>query len=210
MRVGEAIALEWGDIDFTNRVIHVRRAMGQYGLSTPKSGKARKVDMSLQLTAELQELKHQRKSETLANGWGSMPEVVFVNTAGTMIDVNNFRKVWNKAQDRLNIARRRIHDIRHTYATLRIMAGHNLADVSGQLGHHSVKFTLDQYFHYLPGHAKGEVDELDQLQPSATQAQPEQRERDLAEAKSLKSLGGLPVDRTLNLRIKSPLLCQLS
>jgi integrase len=39
----------------------------------------------------------------------------------------------------------RLHDLRHTYATLRIQSGHNIADVSRQLGHHSIRITVDTY-----------------------------------------------------------------
>ena len=48
-----------------------------------------------------------------------------------------------------------------TYATLRISRGDNILDVSKQLGHHSVKITLDTYTHWMPGGKKSEVDELD-------------------------------------------------
>ncbi len=176
MRIGEAVALEWGDIDFNSRTIHIRRASARGRIQTPKSGKSRKVDMSLQLTEVLGDMKTRRKREALARGLSKVPELVFMNTAGRMIDINHFRnRTWHKALTKAKLARRRVHDLRHTYATLRIQAGHNIADVSGQLGHHSVKFTLDQYFHWLPGQAKGEVDELDRLQLPATYAQPDEK-----------------------------------
>jgi integrase len=54
--------------------------------------------------------------------------------------------VFNKAVEKAEIRQIRIHDLRHTYATLRITKGDNIADVSKQLGHHSVKFTLDEYY----------------------------------------------------------------
>jgi integrase len=44
---------------------------------------------------------------------------------------------------------------------LRISKGDNVADVSNQLGHHSVKFTWDVYYHWTPGKKKSEVDALD-------------------------------------------------
>jgi len=44
---------------------------------------------------------------------------------------------------------------------MRISQGHNIADVSKQLGHHSIKLTLDTYFHWIPGGNKNEVDALD-------------------------------------------------
>ncbi len=64
-----------------------------------------------------------------------------------MLDKNNWRRrVFDRgAQGCPGYRTIRIHDLRHTYATLRISKGDNIADVSGQLGHHSVKLTLDVY-----------------------------------------------------------------
>ncbi len=66
------------------------------------------------------------------------------------------------------LRRIRIHDLRHTYATLRIYKGDNILDVSKQLGHHSIKITLDTYAHWMPGGKKSEVDELDGRQAPGT------------------------------------------
>ena len=51
LRIGEALALQWADIDFTKRFIEVRRSLVRGKISTPKNGKSRCVDMSLQLTS---------------------------------------------------------------------------------------------------------------------------------------------------------------
>jgi integrase len=55
MRLGEALAVQWGDIDFEGRFIEVRRNLVSGRIETPKSGKSRRVDMSLQLAATLKE-----------------------------------------------------------------------------------------------------------------------------------------------------------
>jgi integrase len=55
----------------------------------------------------------------------------------------------------------RVHDLRHTYATIRISEGHDIVDVSKQLDHYSVAFTLKVYYHWIPGKRKSEVDSLD-------------------------------------------------
>ena len=47
------------------------------------------------------------------------------------------------------------------YATLRISKGDNIADLTKQVGHHSVKFAMDIYYHWVPGGSEAEVDELD-------------------------------------------------
>ena len=104
--------------------------------------------------------------------------MVFTNSIGGEIDLNNWRRrIYNKVLTKAKLGKIRIHDLRHTYATLRIAAGHNISDVSNQLGHHSVKLTPDVYNHWLPGQNKSEVDSLDILHltphQSASQAHPE-------------------------------------
>ena len=69
--------------------------------------------------------------------------------------------MFNKALEKAELRKIRIHDLRHTYSTLRISKGDNIQDVSNQLGHHSVKLTLDVYSHWIPGKKKAEVDALD-------------------------------------------------
>ncbi|MBN2061889.1 MAG: tyrosine-type recombinase/integrase [Deltaproteobacteria bacterium] len=71
------------------------------------------------------------------------------------------RRVFNKALEKAGMRHIRIHDLRHTYATIRISEGHDIVDVSNQLGHHSEAFTLKVYNHWLPGKRKAEIDTLD-------------------------------------------------
>jgi integrase len=93
---------------------------------------------------------------------GDHPQFVFINNNKQIIDKDNWRRrVFYKAIEKAEVRRIRIHDLRHTYATLRISKGDNVADVSNQLGHHSVKFTMDVYYHWFPGKKKSEVDGLD-------------------------------------------------
>jgi integrase len=120
MRIGEALSLQWGDIDFNGRFIEVRRSVVRGNVSTPKSGKSRRVDMSPQLAESLKVHLTQSKRRGLALGIGE-PELVFMNETGSVIDVNNWRRrVFNEALTKAKLRRIRIHDLRHTYATLRI------------------------------------------------------------------------------------------
>jgi len=176
LRIGEALALEWDDLDFNSRSIEVRRSTARGKISTPKSGKARSVDMSLQLADVLKVRETACKKKGLASGLGGLPKYVFTNGHGNIIDKDNWRyRVFYKAVKKAKIKRIRIHDLRHTYATLRISKGDNVADVSNQLGHHSIKFTMDAYYHWFPGKKKSEVDGLDDpafMHPSAPYTHP--------------------------------------
>lgn len=118
--------------------------------------------MSLQLAEVLKGHLLKCKKKGMELGLGGLPECVFTNSKGNPVVLNNWRKrVFWKALEKAELRRIRIHDLRHTYATLRIAKGDNIADVSRQLGHFSVKFTLDFYYHWMPGKKKSEVDELD-------------------------------------------------
>lgn len=168
IRYGECLGLQWKDIDFENRFIHIQRGFTKGKIETPKSGQSRKVDMSLQLTEELTQLLHQRKIDTLKNGWAEMPDWVFLKDNGNPYHESYSRRIFYNAIEKAGLRKIRIHDLRHTYATLRITKGDNVADVSKQLGHHSVKFTMDIYYHWIPGGNKNEVDGLDDVGEVAT------------------------------------------
>lgn len=118
--------------------------------------------MSRQLADVLKGYLTERKKDALKQGWGEPPEWLFYNERGGMVDGDNLRKrVFYKCLEKAGLRRIRIHDLRHTYATLRLSKGDNIKDVSMQLGHHSIKITLDTYAHWIPGAKKSEVDELD-------------------------------------------------
>lgn len=176
VRIGEALALQWGDIDFAGRFIEVKRSIVRGRISMPKNNKSRRVDMSLQLTEALKAYRVESKKKGFSLGLGDETEYIFTNEAGKPVDVNNWRRrVFNKALEKAGVRRIRIHDLRHTYATLRISKGDNIGDVANQLGHHSVKLTLDTYYHWMPGKKKSEVDALDDsfiMHPSAPYMHP--------------------------------------
>lgn len=159
---------EWKDIDFEGRLITIKRSFPKGKIETPKSGLSRTVDMSQQLAETLRDLHHQRKIGTLNRGWNKMPQWVFVNVAGKPYHESYMRRVFYKALKAANLRKMRVHDLRHAYATLRISKGDNIADVSKQLDHHSVKFTMDIYYHWVPGGNKSEIDALDDIRLGTT------------------------------------------
>jgi integrase len=170
MRIGEIRALKWKDLEFENRLIEVRRSCRQGRVTKPKNGKGRKVDMSKQLAGVLRELKHKQWKKYAGK---EVPQWVFANGRGGMLRHNTFRAALMSCLNKAGLRNIRIHDLRHTYATTRLLSDHNIGDVSYQLGHSSIKITYDTYGHWLPGKFKSEVDELDNLHPSAPYPHPE-------------------------------------
>ena len=162
MRLGEAIGLQWGDVDFHGRFINIQRGLSRSKIEPTKNGKPRKVDMSLQLTETLHELRQQRRVEAVKKGWGQVPEWVFITSEGTHLDGSHWRnRVFNKALEWAGLRKVNIHSLRHAYASLLIEAGESLAYIRDQLGHHSIKVTVDIYGHLAPEGNKEAVDRLD-------------------------------------------------
>jgi integrase len=75
MRLGDLLALQWGDLDFTGRFIHVRRNRVGGKLTSTKNRQRRQVDMSQQLTVTLRRLRTDRKRAALAAGKALSPWV---------------------------------------------------------------------------------------------------------------------------------------
>lgn len=174
MRLGEAIALEWRDIEWTNRVIFVRRSRRRDRISEPKNGKVRRVDMSAQLAEVLRNLRTLQEAEAVLSGTAP-PEWVFPTPEGTPIKEDSFRNyVWTRLLRRAGLRYRKPHTLRHTFASMLIEQGEPLTYVQQQLGHHSPAFTLKVYGHLLPRGNRRAVDALDDTtirNPGAT-AQP--------------------------------------
>jgi integrase len=161
LRLGELLALQWGDVDFRGGFIEVRRAFVVGEITTPKNGKSRRVDMSKQLAETLKAVRTEQKREALAKG-RELPELVFVNGVGRVLEHANLRtRVFWPALAKAGLRRIRIHDLRHTFASLLIQNGESLAYVRDQLGHHSIQITVDTYGHLVPGANRQAVDRLD-------------------------------------------------
>jgi integrase len=111
-----------------------------------------------------------------------VPAWVFCSSTGTLLNGSHLlNRVLRPACVRAGLRLIRIHDLRHTYASLLIQQGESLTYVKEQLEHHSIQMTVDIYGHLVPGSNRQAVDRLDDppsplhQQPSATQTQPRQR-----------------------------------
>ena len=166
MRIGEIQALKWNDIDFDDRQIEVKRSYRKGRMTGTKNHKRRRVDMTLHLTETLRTHRTSQKRDALKKG-KPVPEFVFAGTRDELLNRITFKNALDRCIERAKLRHVRIHSLRHSYATIRLMRGHNVGDVSYQLGHSSIKITYDVYAHWIPGQFKSEVDELDNMHPSA-------------------------------------------
>jgi integrase len=163
VRIGEALALQWDDLDFTAREIRVERAISPRGeVDTPKSGHGRTVDMSVAVRDTLQKLQASGRENALAEGEPVVPWV-FASQAGTPLDHSNIAKAFKRVLKAAGLPRHHSpHSLRHAFASLLLQQGESPAYVQRQLGHSSIKLTVDTYGRWLPMGNKAAVDRLDE------------------------------------------------
>lgn len=170
MRLGELLALEWGDIDWRGKFIRVKKSYKRGVITGTKTDRDRRVDMSDELAACLRDLLLTCKKEAVA--FGSMCEVVFSRKRVHM-EQNYIRRIFKRILVKAGIRELRIHDIRHTFASLLLGNGESPVYVKDQMGHSSIRMTVDIYGHLIPGSNRDAVNRLDSTQPNATQTQPQ-------------------------------------
>jgi integrase len=159
MRSAEIAGLQWGDLDWNQRLIIVRRIVNKRGkVTATKTNRIRTIDMSSSLFNELQEY-----LEKLKRKWGEdrIPKWVFANQDGNPVDMKNvYHRHYLKNIERAGLRRIRFHDLRHTFASMLIQQGESLAYVKDQLGHSSITLTVNTYTHLIPGSNRQAVDKL--------------------------------------------------
>ena len=170
LRIGEAIALQVGDLDIAGQRVHVRRMVRRAYISSPKMGKARMVDLPATTVAVLTRVREIRQAEAAVQG--VEPRWLFPGQGdGMPITPEGVQKAFRKALRAAGIRKIRPHDLRHTYATLAIQAGVPLLTVSRQLGHASISTTVDLYAHAVPGSNRAAAEALEAILTS-NQTQP--------------------------------------
>ena len=157
LRWGEATALRVCDVDLVRRRIDVRRAYADVGgylvLGSPKSHQSRTVPIPRFLASELFELVEHKKAEDL----------IFTTSSGSPLRLPNWRRdVFHPARSRAGVSDHlRVHDLRHTAASLMIQAGYPPKMLQEIMGHASITTTLDLYGHLYPGDMDRYADRLD-------------------------------------------------
>ena len=172
MRMGELLGLQWGDLDWVNHVIHVRRSLywwtrrelaergGQdnvaWRFAPPKSKKSiRAIPMSPRLQQALE--RHRVHSPENPH------DLVFTTRVGTPMDRKKIAdRKFKPALRQAGLRVIRFHDLRHTCASLLIAQGENPKVVQNYLGHASAQLTLDRYSHLMPQTSQQAAQKLDQ------------------------------------------------
>lgn len=150
IRRGEALALSWQHVDLKNSEIHIRCTLD--GDNKPKTTKTqsgiRDIAIDSTVVTMLSNWRQMQKDYLNTLGIEQGKETpVFTSEAGGYIDGHNFARWWHLFKKDSEFESLRIHDLRHTHATILVSSGLNLKAVSSRLGHANIGITLDLYAH---------------------------------------------------------------
>lgn len=143
LRIGEISALQWTDIDFSEKTIHIQRTLQRLQVDigktaiiegTPKTFQSERIlPLSNQLEIYLTKIKKTSKS------------LYVVSLTDSCTEPRTITYRFKKLLEQLQIPQLPFHALRHTFATRCLELGVNIATISSMLGHTSIKMTLDVY-----------------------------------------------------------------
>jgi integrase len=164
-RRGEGLGLWWSDLDPQGGVVGFQRALAEPGAilqQTKTAGSRRRVDIDPETAEALTSWRERQAALRSRAGaaWRTTIQVesgeelpnntVFTRPDGRWILPSKATQAFYTITERAGLRRIRLHDLRHTHATLLLAAGVNAKVVSERLGHQGIGITLDIYGHVLP------------------------------------------------------------
>ncbi|BEP13299.1 site-specific integrase [Acidothermaceae bacterium B102] len=166
LRRGELLGLRWVDVRWEQRTIQITQALVEVGssvtLSPPKTRSSERTVAIDPLTLEaLRKHRARQAEERLAWGPGYVDSrLVFTREDGTAYRPSAISRRWLRLQEGLALPRLRLHDARHTHASLALEAGVPLQVVADRLGHSTIALTANTYGHIRPPVAREAADKV--------------------------------------------------
>ncbi|MYH00447.1 MAG: site-specific integrase [Acidimicrobiaceae bacterium] len=156
MRRAEIAGLVWRNVDLdtarltvSQQLLSVEYKLIESDLKTPTS--RRTIDLDPHTVAQLRLHRRRQLEDRMATGRRHNGGYVFAKSDGSPIHPDLISQTFERLLAKIDLPRIRLHDLRHTHATILLQQGVNPKVVSERLGHASVSFTMDVYQHVLPG-----------------------------------------------------------
>ncbi|TWE20268.1 site-specific recombinase XerD [Kitasatospora atroaurantiaca] len=172
LRRGEVLGLTWADIDLAARQLRVRRNLqrvkGHLVFGTPKTARSlRTIALPASCVARLRERQEQQVQERAEAGMDWQPldiqpdGLVFTTLTGTALDPRNLNRSLAALRAKAKLRPVRVHDLRHTCASLMLAEGVAVRTIMETLGHSTISMTLDTYAHVMQTTLREAADRMD-------------------------------------------------
>ena len=158
MRQGEALGLRWSCVDLSAGTIRVDRQLqkervpgggGEYRLVETKTSNVRTLTLAPFVVDVLKAQKKAQAENRLLMGaaWKNEWNLVFTHEDGGHLAAKTTYDCFKLIAKKIGIETARLHDLRHTYATLSLQNGDDLKTVADALGHSNISTTANIYAH---------------------------------------------------------------
>jgi integrase len=204
LRWGEAAALRTRSVDLLHRRLRVSESVsevkGRLVFDVPKTHATRSVPLPTRLATELEGL------------LSADPQaLLFTGPRGGVLRYSWFyHRLWRPTLAQLEVPAVGLHTLRHSAAARLVAAGASAKAIQSILGHSSAAFSLTVYGHLFDSDLDALADRLDAPRTFRGLADDQGSRRQASDRSDQDERSGPPGTRTLNQRIKSPVLCQLS
>ena len=163
LRINEALALEWSDIDFNSCTLSVNKTLSRtskgFEPSTPKTkASIRQIPLDAKTTQSLKQWRLIHKQILFSNGKRS--ENVFSDMFGAKM---HYMACWYQVEKRIketDVITLNFHAFRHTHASLLFASGVSMKEAQTRLGHSSIQMTMDIYTHVTADQQTETVEKL--------------------------------------------------
>lgn len=176
LRRGELLALRWSDVDLEAATLRVSRALEcvatvdpgnpeqrrpELRFKEPKTaGSRRSIPLPRFAIERIRQHRWEQKTRFDALGiWRTNDSLVF-DRAGEPWNPNTFGTEFAKRARKMKLPPVRLHDLRHSYASLMLESGVDLKTVSQALGHSTIRITADTYAHVTPAMQQSAAERL--------------------------------------------------
>ncbi len=165
MRQGELLALHWPDVDFIGGHVQVVKSLEEIsGHLRLKETKTKKARRRVDLTQTTLDALNRHRQRMLTEGHDVKTGPVFCDAKGGLLRKHAVvDRAFLPIVSQAGLPEIRFHDLRHTCATMLLLADVNVKVVSERLGHSTIQITLDTYQHVLPTMQRKAVEQLDRL-----------------------------------------------
>ncbi|UIJ59127.1 site-specific integrase [Amycolatopsis acidiphila] len=215
-RLGELLGLRWSDVDYTRNTISVRQQVQRI------RGKLRVVDLKTEASARtetllglaIEALASQKMAQELLRGkvgdaWHEQPtteRLIFTTRTGKPVEPRNVNRAFSRICRQHGLRKIKLHEIRHTNATLQKLVGAHDRDIQANLGHADINTTRKIYLHSDEESRNQALQKVERLftrsAGSGRCRQPQSSDAELVETLTSINFGAPGWTRTNDLRLR--------
>ena len=175
-RCGELLALRWRDVSLDEATVRVERSLERVAIRTPKrvryevrfkepktKGSRRTIPLPPFTVERLRRYRIEQAQRLMACGVRPDGDTLVFDNDGKPYVPTSFGMLYARLRDDAKLPKIGLHGLRHTFASLLLLAGVDLKTVSAALGHSSVAITADLYSHITPSMLRTAADRLNDL-----------------------------------------------